>query len=53
MAKGIKIDGYVFHQKEQVLDMNEFLDAFIEFVESKGWEFGGTTKPFDENEEEI
>jgi hypothetical protein len=39
MRKEFKINGCVEVPPEMTMD--EFCDAFIEFVESKGWNFGG------------
>lgn len=39
MRKEIEINGCVEVPPE--ITMDEFCDAFIEFVESKGWYFGG------------
>lgn len=47
--KGVKIDGMIFANEGDV-DLDEFLDAFIEFVESKGWFFGGGTRQVDDDE---
>lgn len=44
---GVSIDGVVY-ANEGNLKHKEFLDAFIEFVESRGWYFGGLTKQVDE-----
>ncbi|MNP55403.1 hypothetical protein D3C76_1500480 [compost metagenome] len=43
MKKGIEISGTIF-ATEGDIDHDEFLDKFIEFVESNGWEFGGGGK---------
>ena len=43
MQKGVKISGTVFAENGD-LSHDEFLDAFIEFIESKGWEFGGGSR---------
>ena len=42
MQKEIEIDGCVEIQNEMTID--EFTCAFIEFIESKGWYFGGGFK---------
>ncbi|WP_172249972.1 50S ribosome-binding protein YggL [Saccharibacillus deserti] len=47
MQKGIEIKGSVFADVGDV-DHDEFLDKFIDFVESNGWSFGGGTKQVDE-----
>lgn len=45
MAKGtwVEINGGVARDDGKDLTDDEFLDAFIDFVESKGWHFGGGT----------
>ena len=48
--KGVYIDGYVFAETGD-LDRDEFLDAFIDFIESKNWQFGGITKAASESPE--
>jgi uncharacterized protein YggL (DUF469 family) len=46
---GVEINGCIFANDENVdIDHDEFLDAFIEFVESKGWHFGGGSAQIDE-----
>lgn len=52
MKYGISIDGFVFSD-EGNLGHNEFWDAFIEFVESKGWYFAGVTCQIDEEGNQI
>lgn len=42
MQKEIEIDGCVEIPNEMTID--EFTCAFIEFIESKGWYFGGGFK---------
>lgn len=49
---GVSIEGFVF-ANEGNLGHNEFWDAFIEFVESKGWHFGGGTRQIDEEGNQI
>ena len=49
---GVQIEGSIY-AKEGDLGHNEFLNAFIEFVESKGWFFGGGTYQVDEEGEKI
>jgi hypothetical protein len=44
---GVHIEGTVYAQDGD-LGHNEFLDAFVEFIESKGWLFGGGTVQIDE-----
>ncbi|MNY53524.1 hypothetical protein D3C86_1892880 [compost metagenome] len=41
----IQIDGNVIDKKfQESININEFLDAFNEFLEAKGWGFGGEIK---------
>ncbi|WP_240417392.1 hypothetical protein [Paenibacillus periandrae] len=49
---GIHIEGTVY-ATEGDLGHNEFLNAFIEFVESRGWQFGGGSVQIDECGERI
>ncbi|WP_336773875.1 hypothetical protein [Paenibacillus sp. MMO-58] len=43
---GVQINDSVY-ANEGDLGHNEFLEAFIEFIESKGWQFGGGTAQID------
>lgn len=47
MERYFKIDGIV--ETGNTVTHDEFLDKFIEFVESNGWFFGGITGPVDED----
>jgi hypothetical protein len=47
-VKGVEISGSVFAHEGDV-DHEEFQDSFINFIESKGWFFGGSTKQIDED----
>jgi uncharacterized protein YggL (DUF469 family) len=38
---GVQIEGSVYKKSGNDLEYNEFFDAFIEFIEQKGWSFGG------------
>jgi len=49
---GVSIEGCVF-ANEGDLRHDEFWDAFIEFIESKGWYFGGGTCQIDEEGNQI
>ena len=49
---GVRIEGFVFAD-EGDLGHNEFWDAFIEFIEIKGWHFGGSTCQIDEEGNQI
>lgn len=47
----IVIDGVV-DARENPITVNDFLDKFIEWVESNHWYFGGTTREYIEDEED-
>jgi uncharacterized protein YggL (DUF469 family) len=49
---GVQIQGYVY-ANEGDLGHNEFLDEFIQFIESKGWNFGGGSFQIDEEGNKI
>lgn len=51
MSKGVEINGCIFSETGDV-DHDQFLDKFIEFIESNGWYFGGGTKEINEYEDE-
>jgi uncharacterized protein YggL (DUF469 family) len=38
---GVQIEGSVYKNSGNDLEYNEFFDTFIEFIEQKGWSFGG------------
>ena len=38
---GVQIEGSIYANNSDGLTQEEFLDAFIEFVENRGWSFGG------------
>jgi hypothetical protein len=40
---GVQIEGAGYTNNGEDLAHNLFLDAFIEFIESRGWSFGGGT----------
>ena len=43
MAKIIEINGTVFSENiNEDITEKEFTDAFLDFIESRGWLFGGT-----------
>ncbi len=48
-TKCIRIDGVIEVQED--LSLDEFLNSFIAFIESRGWYFGGKTS--DESEDEY
>jgi uncharacterized protein YggL (DUF469 family) len=50
MSKLIQVNGVVEIKDTESHD--EFLDKFIEFVESNGWSFGGGTQDITDNEDE-
>ncbi|MEK5232774.1 hypothetical protein MHB42_13485 [Lysinibacillus sp. FSL K6-0232] len=45
---GIEINGCVFANNGDI-DLDDFLDKFIEFIEENGWHFGGGTNHVDED----
>ncbi|WP_239693215.1 hypothetical protein [Bacillus haynesii] len=49
---GVKIEG-VIYSLEGDLGHNKFLDDFLEFIESKGWQFGGGSFQVDEEGKQI
>ncbi|MBU8685517.1 hypothetical protein MOD67_16125 [Bacillus licheniformis] len=49
---GVKIEGVVY-SLEGDLGHNKFLDEFLEFIESKGWQFGGGSFQVDEEGKHI
>jgi hypothetical protein len=49
---GVKIEGAIY-ASEGNLGNNLFLDEFIKFIESKGWEFGGGSFQVDEEGHQI
>jgi uncharacterized protein YggL (DUF469 family) len=50
---GVRIEGCIFAINGDDLKHDEFLDAFIEFIESKGWSFGGGSSQVDEEGKKI
>ncbi|MGA8941910.1 MAG: hypothetical protein WB502_04230 [Thermoactinomyces sp.] len=51
---GIHIEGCIFSNDENAnIDPDEFWDAFIEFVESRGWHFGGGINQIDQHGETV
>ena len=41
----IQIDGNVIDKRfQESININDFLDAYTEFLEAKGWDFGGEIK---------
>jgi hypothetical protein len=49
---GVYLKGCIYANKGD-LGHNEFLDVFIEFIESKGWNFGGGSFQINEEGEKI
>ncbi|MGM0750258.1 MAG: hypothetical protein ACQEUS_21030 [Bacillota bacterium] len=49
---GVKIEG-VIYSLEGDLGHNNFMDEFLEFIESKGWHFGGGSSQIDEEGQQI
>lgn len=45
---GVQIEGAIYANNGEDLGNNQFLDAFIEFIESNGWFFGGGSFQVDE-----
>ena len=45
--KVILIEGTIFNDNGDIIE-EEFLDAFYEFLEDKGWHFAGVTTEEDE-----
>lgn len=50
---GVRIEGCIYANDGEDLGNNQFLDAFIEFIESKGWSFGGGNCQIDRDGKEI
>jgi len=50
---GIQIEGSIYASDGKDLGNNQFLDAFIVFIESKGWSFGGGSFQIDEEGKKI
>lgn len=48
----VKIDGIIYSLNRD-LGHNEFLDEFLIFIESKGWQYGGGSFQVDEEGEHI
>lgn len=49
---GIEINGSIFSNNGDI-NHDEFSEAFLQFIESKGWNFGGGTMQVDEDGEVI
>jgi hypothetical protein len=50
---GVQIQGCIYANNGEDLGNNEFLAAFIEFIESKGWSFGGGSVQIDQEGKKI
>ena len=50
---GVEINGCVYGNDGKDVEHEEFLNAFIEFIEAKGWHFGGGTAQIDEDGNKI
>jgi hypothetical protein len=50
--KEIKIDGCI-DIRDNPISIEDFTDDFIAWIESKNWYFGGTTKPFIDDDTTI
>lgn len=44
---GIEINGCLFSKKDEDIDLDDFLDKFLKFVEDNGWHYGGGTNQID------
>ncbi|MFD1738620.1 hypothetical protein ACFSCX_19030 [Bacillus salitolerans] len=50
---GIQIEGSIYSNSGEDLGNNQFWDAFIEFIESNDWSFGGGSFQIDEEGKRI
>ncbi|WP_186579523.1 YggL 50S ribosome-binding family protein [Aquibacillus kalidii] len=50
---GVNLDGVIYTNNNGDLGHNQFMDAFLEFIESNGWSFGGGSFQIDEEGEQI
>lgn len=50
---GIHIEGSIYANNGDDLKHAEFMEAFIDFVESKGWSFGRGSTQIDEEGKKI
>lgn len=51
---GVKIEGALFANDEHAdIDLDQFLDKFIEFVESHHWHFGGGVQQIDDKGNKV
>ncbi|WP_405100150.1 hypothetical protein [Oceanobacillus sp. FSL H7-0719] len=45
---GVQIEGCIYTNNGEDLKHDAFLDAYIEFIESNGWNFGGGSCQIDQ-----
>ncbi|WP_456279003.1 hypothetical protein [Bacillus sp. AK128] len=50
---GVLLEGTIYNSDGKDLGSNHFMDVFIEFIESKGWSFGGGIYQIDEEGRKI
>lgn len=50
---GVQLEGTIYTNDGKDLGNNQFIDVFIEFIESKGWSFGGGSYQIDEEGRKI
>lgn len=50
---GVQLEGSIHTNNDKDLGNNQFMDAFIEFIESKGWSFGGGSYQIDQEGKKI
>ncbi len=50
---GVQLEGTIYSNEGKDLGSNQFTDAFIEFIERKGWSFGGGIYQIDEEGSKI
>lgn len=45
---GVQVESSIYASDGEDVGNNHFLDAFIEFIESKSWSFGGVSFQIDD-----
>jgi uncharacterized protein YggL (DUF469 family) len=50
---GVQIEGSIYANNAEDLGNNQFMDAFIEFIENKGWSFGGGSFQIDQEGKQV
>ena len=50
---GIELDGCVYATNSEDISEEDFSNAFLEFIENKGWYFGGGLNQIDEEGNDI